>query len=110
MDDTEAAELAALAKTLRISRAGLIRRACTKYVQGLREAELDREYERGYLAIPEDSAVSSASATLAGMLLQPEDWADLNAEKCGGRICHCRPEDARSSSCLATKPIRSEVL
>ena len=74
MEEREAQQLATLAKSLHISRADLIRRACLKYVDQIREAELDKEYARGYRETPDDGAVGLASASLAPFFLGQEDW------------------------------------
>lgn len=75
MEAEEAEELASLARKLRISRADLIRRACRKYLEGLRRARLEQEYERGYRDTPEDGAIASVSAALAPSFLGHEDWS-----------------------------------
>ena len=74
MEDRDAQELATLAKTLKMSRADLIRRACLRYVEQIRQAKLDSEYERGYREIPDDGALGLVSANLAGSFLCEEDW------------------------------------
>lgn len=75
MQEQEAAELTARATALGISRADFIRRACREYVDGLQRDQLDRQYEEAYLAVPEETALSSAGATLAALILPVEDWS-----------------------------------
>ena len=75
MQDQEAKDLASCAKALKISRADLIRRACRAYVDSIRNARLDRQYEKGYRDCPEEPSVAHASATVAASLLPAEDWS-----------------------------------
>lgn len=75
MEDHEADSLASLARSLRISRADLIRKACRRYVEGIHTARLDQEYEAGYRRTPEDPAVGTTSASLAPSVLSVEDWS-----------------------------------
>lgn len=74
MREAEAEELTLLAKTLHLSRADFIRKACRHYVEQMREADLAREYADAYRAHPEELIVASTSASLAAGILPQEDW------------------------------------
>jgi len=57
-----------------VSRSALIRRACHDYLGRVREATLDRQYQRGYQRIPEDTTIGDAQAALAAQVLPEESW------------------------------------
>lgn len=46
-----------------------------RWVESMREAELDRAYERGYTKVPESSAIGEVSVALASSVWEPEDWS-----------------------------------
>lgn len=62
------------AKTLRSTRASLIRTACQEYLRRLEEAELDRRYVEGYRRTPEQGQIGRTGATLASRVWPREKW------------------------------------
>ena len=52
----------------------LIRRACVLYVERIRQANMDKEYERGYRQCPDEGAVALTSVNLASSFLAQEEW------------------------------------
>jgi metal-responsive CopG/Arc/MetJ family transcriptional regulator len=56
------------------ARSELIRRACQHYLREIENEELDRRYQNGYEAVPEEPEVGEAQVALASQVLPQESW------------------------------------
>lgn len=68
------AALDELARKRRQARSELIRRACQQYLREVENEELDRRYQDGYEAVPEEPEVGEVQAGLTGEVLPRESW------------------------------------
>jgi len=59
-----------------ISRAAVIRMACTHYLRQLQRNEQVQQYVEGYQRAPEESTVNETLAWLAAAELPGESWSD----------------------------------
>lgn len=62
------------AKARKESRAAFIRRALERYLEELREQEMDEAYIQGYRRIPEEVSIGETGAKLAAMVFSEEEW------------------------------------
>ena len=56
------------------ARSELIRRACQHYLKEMENEELDRRYQQGYEAVPEESDAGEAQVALASEVMPKETW------------------------------------
>ena len=70
------ARLDSQARAEDVSRAALIRIACTRYLRQVEDAERERIYEEGYRRIPEETTEAESLAWLAAADLPNEDWPE----------------------------------
>jgi metal-responsive CopG/Arc/MetJ family transcriptional regulator len=56
------------------SRSELIRRACLAYLRHVKEDELDKIYQRGYLRVHETPEIGEAQERMSGEVLSRESW------------------------------------
>jgi metal-responsive CopG/Arc/MetJ family transcriptional regulator len=56
------------------ARSELIRRACQHYLREVENEELDRLYQNGYEAMPEEPEVGEIQAALTSQVLSQESW------------------------------------
>lgn len=56
------------------TRSELIRRACQHYLREMEDEELDRRYQQGYEAVPEESDAGEAQVALASEVVPKESW------------------------------------
>jgi hypothetical protein len=52
----------------------LIRRACQHYLREVEDEELDRRYQNGYEAAPEEPDAGEAQVALASEVMPKESW------------------------------------
>jgi metal-responsive CopG/Arc/MetJ family transcriptional regulator len=62
------------AKARRSTRSALIREACERYLERLKEEELDQKYVEGYLRKPEGTSIGKAAERLAARVWPRENW------------------------------------
>ncbi len=67
-------DLDSLSKKQRRTRAELIRQACLAYLQQVKNDELDRIYQQGYMKIPEEPQSGEIQVAMSGELLAKESW------------------------------------
>lgn len=63
-----------LSKKQRKTRSELIRQACLSYLQRVKDEELDKTYQQGYLRIPEEPEMGEIQIAMAGEVLPKESW------------------------------------
>jgi len=56
------------------ARSDLIRRACQHYLREVEDEELDRRYQNGYEAAPEEPDAGEAQVALASEVMPKESW------------------------------------
>jgi len=56
------------------ARSELIRRACQLYLREVENEELDRIYQNGYEAMPEEPEIGETQAAMASQVLSQESW------------------------------------
>jgi metal-responsive CopG/Arc/MetJ family transcriptional regulator len=56
------------------TRSELIRRACQHYVREVEDEDLDRRYQQGYEAVPEEPDAGEAQVALASQVMPKESW------------------------------------
>ena len=74
IDDALLRDLDELSKKQGSSRSETIRKACRDYLRRRRAETLDDAYERGYMRVPEESAVGEAQVAVAAQALPEETW------------------------------------
>ena len=74
VDDEVYASIVELAKKSGSSRAEVMREAFIQYERHVHEAELDRQYRAGYDKIPDDIEAGQTQVSLAGEVLNKENW------------------------------------
>lgn len=74
IDDVLLGAVTRLAKVRRSTRAALIREACRRYLERLKEAELDRKYVEGYRRKPESAAAGKLGEKMAKEVWPKEVW------------------------------------
>lgn len=67
-------DLDSLSKKQRKARSELIRQACLIYLQRVKNEELDKIYQQGYVRVPEESAMGEIQVAISGELLSKESW------------------------------------
>jgi metal-responsive CopG/Arc/MetJ family transcriptional regulator len=56
------------------ARSELIRRACQHYLREVEDEDLDRRYQQGYEAVPEEPDAGEAQVALASQVMPKESW------------------------------------
>jgi metal-responsive CopG/Arc/MetJ family transcriptional regulator len=56
------------------ARSELIRRACQHYLREVEYEELDRRYQQGYEAVPEEPDAGEAQVALVSQVMPKESW------------------------------------
>ena len=56
------------------ARSEIIRQACHRYLQQLKDEELDRIYQQSYIDFPEDPGFGEAQETLMAEMHDSEEW------------------------------------
>lgn len=74
MDESLLSAVTRSAKARHSTRAALIREACRRYLDRLKEEELERKYVEGYRRKPENPSPGKVGATLAASVWPKEDW------------------------------------
>lgn len=67
-------ELDRASRKEKLPRAAIIRKACRRYLQEMREEQLDQAYVRGYERTPEQRGTAAAQVKVAGRVLPEERW------------------------------------
>ncbi len=67
-------DLDSLSKKQHKARAELIRQACLSYLERVKDEELDKLYQQGYIRIPEEPAVGTIQIAMAAEILSKESW------------------------------------
>ena len=67
-------DLDSLSKQQGKSRPELIRQACLSYLERVKDEELDKLYQQGYIKIPEEPAVGKIQIAMAAETLSKESW------------------------------------
>jgi len=63
-----------LSKSQRKTRSELIRQACLSYLQQVKDEELDKIYQQGYMRIPEEPETGELQVAISGESLPKESW------------------------------------
>jgi metal-responsive CopG/Arc/MetJ family transcriptional regulator len=63
-----------LSKKQRLARSEVIRQACTRYLQQVKEEEQDRLYQQGYMKTPEEPEAGETQVALSTEILSKESW------------------------------------
>jgi len=63
-----------LSKSQRKTRSELIRQACLSYLQQVKDEELDKIYQQGYMRIPEEPETGELQVAISGEFLPKESW------------------------------------
>jgi len=63
-----------LSKSQRKTRSELIRQACSSYLQQVKDEELDKIYQQGYMRIPEEPETGELQVAISGEFLPKESW------------------------------------
>jgi metal-responsive CopG/Arc/MetJ family transcriptional regulator len=66
--------LNSLSKRQGKARSELIRQACLSYLERVKDEELDKLYQQGYVRIPEEPAVGKIQIAVAAETLSKESW------------------------------------
>ena len=74
MDEDLLKVLDRLSARQRRPRAAVIREACQRYAARAEREQLDRQYEEGYLRLPEETALADAQAEMSPHVLEEEHW------------------------------------
>ena len=67
-------DLDSVSKKQHKARAELIRQACLSYLQRVKDEEMDKIYQQGYLRVPEEQEVGEIQLAIAGEFLPKESW------------------------------------
>lgn len=74
VDEELLRDLDNLSKKQRKARSELIRQACLSYLQRVKDEELDKIYQQGYIRIPEESEIGEIQVAMSAELLSKESW------------------------------------
>ena len=74
IDEEFLKDLNSLSKKQRKTRAELIRQACLIYLKRVKDEELDKIYQRGYMRIPEEPEAGEVQVSMSSEILSKEPW------------------------------------
>ena len=74
VDDTLLSSLDRMAKDRGQARSVVIREACLRYLKQAEQEKMVEVYKRGYERVPESAALGESQASLAGRVLEEENW------------------------------------
>jgi len=74
IDEELLKNLDALSRKKTKARSEIIRQACRKYLQQMKDEELDRIYQQSYIDLPEDPELGKAQEALMAEMHNKEQW------------------------------------
>ncbi len=74
IDDELLTQLDDVSSTRDQSRSDLIREACQAYLYGIERDALEKQYQRGYQSIPEETSPGETQIRMVGYVLPKETW------------------------------------